>query len=163
MTAVQRVAIAGAGVAGTAAAILLAQGGVEVGLFESKPEVSALGSGISLQGNALRVFDQLGIWEKAKEKGYPFDGVAIRAPGTDAQELAQVPDHRAGGPDYPASMGMYRPDLAQLLVDRAKEVGVSLHFGTTVTGLTSDPTGVDVATSDGQTRRYDLLVGADGL
>ncbi len=163
MTAVQRVAIAGAGVAGTAAAILLAEGGVEVDLFESKPEVSALGSGISLQGNALRVFDQLGIWEKAKEKGYPFDGVAIRAPGPDAQILAQVPDHRAGGPNYPASMGMYRPDLAQILVDRATEVGVRIHFGTTVTGVTSDETGVDVATSDGETRRYDLLVGADGL
>src|SRR3954470_20486294 len=163
MTAVQRVAIAGAGVAGTAAAILLAEGGVEVDLFESKPEVSALGSGITLQGNALRVFDQLGVWDRVREQGYPFDGVAIRAPGPGAQVLAEVPDHRAGGDKYPATMGMYRPDLARILVDRATEVGVNVVFGATVTDVHTDEAGVDVSTSDGETRRYDLLIGADGL
>ena len=55
MTAVQKVAIAGSGVTGLAAAIQLAKAGVEVDVFEAKPELSAHGSGISLQGNALRV------------------------------------------------------------------------------------------------------------
>ena len=63
MTAVSKVAIAGSGVAGLAAAIQLAKAGVEVDVFESKPELSALGSGITLQGNALRVFDALGAWD----------------------------------------------------------------------------------------------------
>lgn len=163
MPAVQRVAIAGGGVAGTAAAILLAEGGVSVDIFETKPDLSALGSGITLQGNALRVFDQLGIWPSVEAEGYGFDVLGIRAPGPDATVLAQIPDQRTGGEKYPATVGMYRPDLARILFERAESVGVAVHFGTRVTGVDADETGVDVSLTDGSTRRYDLLIGADGL
>lgn len=40
--------------------------------------------------------------------------------------------------------------------------GVSYLFGATVTRLDQDEKGVDVTFSDGRTRRYDLVVGADG-
>ena len=163
MTAVSRVAVVGSGVAGTAAAILLAEGGVDVDVFEIKPELSTLGSGITLQGNALRVFDRLGVWEQVKEAGYTFDVLGLRAPGPDATVIAQIPDAPTGGPDYPATAGMYRPDLARILVDRATEVGARIHYGTTVTSFTQDDEGVDVTLSDGSTGRYDLLIGADGL
>ena len=133
MSAVSRVAIVGSGVAGTAAAILLAEGGVEVDVFERKPDLSALGSGITLQGNALRVFDRLGVWERVKEAGYSFDQTGLRAPGPDAPFIAQIPDARTGGPEYPAVAGMYRPDLARILADRATELGARIHYGTTVT------------------------------
>src|SRR5215207_8461986 len=98
MSAVSRVTIVGSGVAGTAAAILLAEGGVEVDVFERKPDLSALGSGITLQGNALRVFDRLGVWEKVKDAGYPFDVLGLRAPGPDAADIAEIPDAQTGGP-----------------------------------------------------------------
>ncbi|MFE5673203.1 FAD-dependent oxidoreductase [Agromyces sp. NPDC056523] len=163
MSAVSRVAIVGSGVAGTAAAILLAEGGVEVDVFEKKPDLSALGSGITLQGNALRVFDQLGVWDRVKEAGYSFDQTGLRAPGPDAPFIAQIPDARTGGPEYPAVAGMYRPDLARILADRATELGARIHYGTTVTSFTQDDEGVDVALSDGSTGHYDLLIGADGL
>ncbi|MDQ0573909.1 FAD-dependent oxidoreductase [Agromyces albus] len=163
MTAVSRVAIVGSGVAGTAAAILLAEGGVHVDVFEQKPDLSTLGSGITLQGNALRVFDRLGVWERVKEAGYTFDVLGLRAPGPDAQVIAQIPDAPTGGPEYPATLGMYRPDLARILADRATELGARIHYGTTVTSFTQDPDGVDVTLSDGSTGRYDVLIGADGL
>lgn len=163
MSAVSRVAIVGSGVAGTAAAILLAEGGVEVDVFEVKPELSTLGSGITLQGNALRVFDRLGVWKQVKGAGYSFDQTGLRAPGPDAPVIAQIPDARTGGPEYPAVAGMYRPDLARILADRATELGARIHYGTTVAGFTQDADGVDVTLSDGSTGRYDLLIGADGL
>ncbi len=147
MSAVSRVAIVGSGVAGTAAAILLAEGGVDVDVFEVKPDLSALGSGITLQGNALRVFDRLGVWEQVKEAGYSFDQTGLRAPGPDAPVIAQIPDARTGGPEYPAVAGMYRPDLARILADRATELGARIHYGTTVTGFTQDADGVDVTLS----------------
>jgi 2-polyprenyl-6-methoxyphenol hydroxylase-like FAD-dependent oxidoreductase len=163
MSAVSRVAIVGSGVAGAAAAILLAEGGVDVDVFEVKPDLSALGSGITLQGNALRVFDRLGVWDKVKKAGYSFDQTGLRAPGPDAPFIAQIPDARTGGPEYPAVAGMYRPDLARILADRATELGARIHYGTTVTSFTQDDDGVDVTLSDGSTGRYDLLIGADGL
>ena len=87
----------------------------------------------------------------------------LRAPGPDAQVIAQIPDAPTGGPEYPATVGMYRPDLARILADRVAELGACIHYGMTVTGLTHDADGVDVALSDDSSGRYDLLIGADGL
>jgi 2-polyprenyl-6-methoxyphenol hydroxylase-like FAD-dependent oxidoreductase len=163
MTAVQRVAIAGAGIAGLASAILLAEDGVEVDVYEVKPELSALGSGITLQGNALRSFHRLGIWDEVQQKCWSSDLLGLRAPGPDAAVIAVIPDAKTGGPVFPAAAGMYRPDLAQIMLDRATALGARVHYGTVVDALTQDADGVDISLSDGTTDRVDLLIGADGL
>ena len=163
MPAVRSVLVVGAGAAGTATAILLAERGVSVDLVDVKPDVGALGSGITLQGNALRVFRQLGVWPKVQQQGYAFDSLGIRAPDPNGTLVAEIPDARTGGPDLPATVGMYRPDLARILVDRAAEVGAKVRFGTTYTSLSQDDDGVDVTFADGSSARYDLVVGADGV
>lgn len=163
MTAVKKVAIAGSGVASMAAAIRLAAAGVSVDVFELKPELTALGSGITLQGNALRIFDELGIWDAVKAEGYFFEGLTLRAPGPTAPVVAQLPDVQTGGPDYPAGGGMYRPDLAKIMVARAEELGVNVTFGAKVTGLVETSDGVEVYVDDASVGVYDLLIGADGL
>ncbi|MEB3371685.1 FAD-dependent monooxygenase [Saccharopolyspora mangrovi] len=155
----RNVLVVGAGSAGTATAILLAEGGWAVDVAETRPSVTALGSGITLQGNALRVLDELGAWQRLS--GYPFDTLGMRAP--DGTLLAEVDDVRTGGPELPATLGSYRPDLARVLTERAAEAGAQLRFGTTVTGLRQDDRGVRVTFADGTTGRYDLVVGADGV
>lgn len=164
MTAVQKVAVAGAGISGLAAAIRLAKAGVHVDVFESKPELSALGSGITLQGNALRVFDALGVWDEVRAAGYAFEGLNLRAPGPDAPIVAQLPDVKTGGPDYPAGMGMYRPDLARILLAAAEDAGSVLHWGSEVTGVaTPNEDAVAVLVNGESAGQFDLLIGADGL
>ena len=56
--------------------------------------------------------------------GYAFDVTGIRAPDPAGTVVAEIPDAKTGGPDLPAAMGMPRPELARILVDRATEVGV---------------------------------------
>ncbi|WP_088289262.1 FAD-dependent monooxygenase [Kineosporia sp. A_224] len=163
MPAVNSVLVVGAGAAGAAAAIVLAEAGVAVEIAEIKPDVTALGSGITLQGNALRVMQRLGVWDAALGQGYCFDTLGIRAPDPAGTLVMEFPDARLGGPDLPATMGMYRPDLARLLLDRAVAVGVTVRYSTSVDKLASDDTGVDVAFTDGTSGRYDLVVGADGI
>ncbi|MEJ3746517.1 FAD-dependent oxidoreductase [Actinomycetes bacterium KLBMP 9797] len=163
MPAVRNVLVVGGGAAGSATAILLAAGGVSVDLIDIKPDVGGLGSGITLQGNALRVLRQLGVWERARRHGYAFDTLGLRAPDPDGTLLAEINDIRSGGPDLPATMGMHRPTLARILVDRAVEAGAKVRFGTTYTVLDQDDIGVDVTFADGSTGRYDLVVGADGI
>src|SRR3954463_4285312 len=167
MSAVDSVLVVGSGLAGTATAIHLAARGVAVDLVEIKLEVTALGSGITLQGNALRELRSLGVWDQVQAQGYAFDVTGFRAPARAGTVLFEVPDAKTGGPDLPAVMGMPRPVLAQILVDRATEVGVKVRFGTTFTELAQDDAadgdgGVDVTFSDGSTGRYDVVVGADG-
>jgi 2-polyprenyl-6-methoxyphenol hydroxylase-like FAD-dependent oxidoreductase len=161
--AVSSALVVGSGLAGAATAIHLAKAGVAVDLIEIKPDVAALGSGITLQGNALRELRTLGVWEQVEAAGYPFDTTGIRAPDPAGSVVAEIADAKTGGPDLPAVMGMPRPELARILADRAAEVGVKVRLGTTFTELAQDDDGVDVTFSDHSTGRYDVVVGADGL
>ncbi|MFJ7217585.1 FAD-dependent monooxygenase [Amycolatopsis sp. NPDC098790] len=158
MPAVRTVLVVGGGLAGAAAAIPLAGHGVAVDLVELKPDIASAGSGITLQGNALRELRKLGVWEAVRERGYGFDSLGLRAP--DGTLLAEFPDARTGGPDLPAALGMSRPDLARILHERAAAAGVKVCFGRTVTAVDQDG---GVTFSDGSTGRYDLVVGADGV
>jgi 2-polyprenyl-6-methoxyphenol hydroxylase-like FAD-dependent oxidoreductase len=163
MSAVSSVLVVGGGTAGAAVATLLADAGVSVDLVEIKPDVTALGSGITLQGNALRVLHRLGVLEECTAEGFPSETLRLRAPGPGATVLADMPNVRSGGPDLPSSLGMYRPTLARILVDRATAAGVKTRFSTTVNALEQDESGADVSFSDGSTGRYDLVIAADGV
>jgi 2-polyprenyl-6-methoxyphenol hydroxylase-like FAD-dependent oxidoreductase len=161
--AVNSALVVGSGLAGAATAIHLAEAGVAVDLVEIKPELGALGSGITLQGNALRELRSLGVWEQVEAAGYAFDTTGIRAPDPAGSVVAEIADAKTGGPDLPAVMGMPRPELARILTERAVEVGVKVRLGTTFTELSQDDDGVDVTFSDLSTGRYDVVVGADGI
>lgn len=163
MAAVQRVGIVGAGAAGLAAAILLAEAGVEVEVLEKATEPQTLGSGITLQGNALRILRTLGVWEQVEAKGYGFSTLGLRAPNPDGTVLAVLEDIKTGGDDLPATLGMYRPDLTSILRDRAEDAGATISYGKAVTVMTDDGGSVTIRTADGGSSRYDLLIGADGL
>lgn len=161
MTAVRTTLVVGGGAAGLALATLLSRGGVRVEIAEIKPDLGALGSGITLQGNALRVLRDLGVWEEALAAGFPFDTLGLRAP--DGSLIAEIPDARTGGPDLPATLGMNRPDLTRLLATAASEAGAGLRLGITVSALKDLGDSVEVAFSDGTYGVYDLVVGADGV
>jgi 2-polyprenyl-6-methoxyphenol hydroxylase-like FAD-dependent oxidoreductase len=163
MPAVHDVLVIGGGAAGAAAATLLADAGVRVDLVEIKPGVSALGSGITLQGNALRVLRQLGVLPECLSLGYPFSKLVVRAPNPAATVVAEIDEIPFGGADLPSTMGMYRPELARILMARADQAGVKVRFSTTITALKQDADGVDVRFTDDATARYDVVIGADGL
>jgi 2-polyprenyl-6-methoxyphenol hydroxylase-like FAD-dependent oxidoreductase len=155
------VLIVGGGIAGSALAILLARSGVDAEIVELKPAWTTLGSGITLQGNALRVLRELGVWEQVKAKGYGFDSLGIRKP--DGSLLFEQPDMRTGGPDLPATVGMYRPDLQAILVAAAERAGARTTLGRTVVALDDTGDQVRVVFDDDSTAGYDLVVGADGI
>ena len=163
MPAVSSVLVAGAGLAGTATAIGLAATGVAVDLIDVKPEITAVGSGITMQGNGLRELRRLGVWDDVLAAGYPFNSLGLRAPDPAGTLLAEIPDARTGGPDLPATVGLPRPALARIMADRAVATGAKLRLATRVSSLSQDDGGVDVVFSDGSAGRYDLVVGADGI
>ncbi|KUL44514.1 FAD-dependent oxidoreductase [Streptomyces regalis] len=156
------VLVIGGGAAGNAVTVLLRRAGITVDLIEARPDWNATtGSGITLQGNALRVLRELGLWEQAEASGFSFGTLGITAPDGTVLHIAE--DIRTGGDDLPATLGMQRPRLQQILIDAVRACGATVRLGTTAESLEQDADGVFVRLSDGSESRYDLVVAADGL
>ncbi|MCO5967830.1 FAD-dependent oxidoreductase [Actinoallomurus soli] len=160
MPSVRTVLVVGGGTSGNAVTVLLRRAGVEVDLVEIEPGWNVRGSGITLQGNALRVLRELGVWEEVRAHGFAFDTVGLTAP--DGTVLHVAEDLRTGGPDLPATVGMQRPVLQRILTGAVRASGARVRLGTTVESLDQDAEGADVVFTDGTTGRYDLVVAADG-
>jgi len=161
MSSVGSVLVVGGGVAGNGLTVLLRRAGVTVALVEATPDGNVRGSGITLQGNALRVLREMGLWDRIREEGFGFDSLGLTAP--DGTVLHVAEDIRTGGVDLPASLGIRRPVLQRILLDAVRASGARLRLGCAVTSLDQDDTGAVVGFTDGTTGRYDLVVATDGL
>lgn len=156
------VLVVGGGAAGNAVTILLRRAGHTVDLIEAKDDWNATaGSGITLQGNALRVLRELGVWEQVEASGFGFGSIGIVAP--DGTVLHVQDDLRTGGDDLPATVGMQRPRLQRILSEAVRASGASVRLDTTAEILGQDADGVSVRLSDGSEAHYDLVIAADGL
>lgn len=159
--AARRILIIGGGFSGMAAAIQLRKLGAEVDMVEIDPGWRSYGAGISLGGATLRAFRTLGILEAFLAQGSATDGVHICLPH--GVKVAELPTPRLAGPDVPGGGGIMRPVLARILAEATRAAGVNVFLGCTFTAIEQDAEGVEVGFTDGQRRRYELVIGADGL
>ncbi len=159
--AARRILIIGGGFSGMAAAIELRRRGAAVDLAEIDPGWRSYGAGISLGGATFRALRQLGLLESFLRVGHAADGVRIGLPH--GAQVAELPTPRLAGPDVPGGGAVMRPVLARLLAEATRAAGTNVMLGCTFTEIRQDADGVDVTFTDGQRRRYELVIGADGL
>ena len=157
----RRVLIVGGGIAGGVLALDLAQRGVEVVLVELRREMGGVGHGITLQGNALKAFHRVGVFDKLAPRGFAFDKLRLRT--VDGHVMAEIPAPPMGGAEVPPTMGAVRADLADILAEAVVDAGVDVRLGSTVTAIEDHGDSVTATLSDGSTETVDLLVGADGI
>lgn len=157
----QRILIIGGGFSGMSAAIELRRQGHAVDLVEIDAGWRNYGAGISLGGATLRAFRRLGILDAFLAQGHAADGVRLCLPH--GPQVAELPTPRIAGADVPGGGGILRPVLARILADATRASGADIRLGCTFTRFVQDADGVDVEFTDGQRRRYDLVIGADGL
>ena len=160
-SAARRILIIGGGFSGMSAAIELRKQGAEVDLVEIDAGWRSYGAGISLGGATLRAFRTLGVLDAFLQQGSATDGVHLCVPH--GPKVAELPTPRLAGPDVPGGGAIMRPVLARILADATRASGANVHLGCTFTAIEQDADGVDVSFTDGQRRRYDLVIGADGL
>lgn len=158
---VNRVLVVGGGITGGVLSLALAQRGVEVVLVDLRASLGGVGHGITLQGNALKAFRSVGIYDRLAERGYPFSHLRLRT--ADGHVIAEIPTPPMGGPDLPGTMGAVRGDIADILAEEVVAAGVDVRLGTTLTAFDDRGGSVVVTLSDGTTETVDLLVGADGI
>ncbi|MEJ8853230.1 FAD-dependent oxidoreductase [Variovorax robiniae] len=159
--AAQRILIIGGGFSGMSAAIDLRRRGAEVDLVEIDGGWRNYGAGISLGGATLRALGQLGVLDAFLREGNAADGVRLCLPH--GPQVGEIPTPRIVGPDVPGGGAILRPVLARILAEATRASGANIRLGCTFTSFQQDPEGVDVKFTDGQCRRYDLVIGADGL
>lgn len=158
---VTHVLVVGGGVTGTVAAIALAQKGVTVTLVERSPVWYGVGHGITVQGNALKVFRSIGALDRMLEKAHPFNNLELRR--ADGELITRLDTPHTGGPDLPATMGALRSDLQSVLVAMIHELGIDVRLGTELESFENHADHVTATLSGGTRLDVDLIVAADGI
>jgi 2-polyprenyl-6-methoxyphenol hydroxylase-like FAD-dependent oxidoreductase len=154
-----RVLISGAGIGGPALAFWLAGRGFQVTVVERAAGLREAGYKVDVRGSATEVLRKMGLLE------------ACQAADTGMRRITYVKSN--GGPiaALPADLLMGRRgddleimrwDLSRILHDATAD-RVEYVFGDAIDTLQDGPDGVDVTFEKGAPRRFDYVVGADGL
>lgn len=159
-----KVLIVGGGIGGLATAIAVRNAGFDVTVIERHADLhsSVYGVGIIQPINALRALDAIGCAEACMAVGFPATAWGSMY-DVDGNFLFAMPGARIEGSDLPPLNGLTRPQLHEILTNKANEVGADIHYSTTFESLVDDGEAVEVTLSDGSTERFDFVVGADGV
>jgi 2-polyprenyl-6-methoxyphenol hydroxylase-like FAD-dependent oxidoreductase len=155
-----RIAISGAGIAGTALAYWLKRYGHESVLIEKAPKLRTGGYVVDFWGLGLTVTERMGLLDKVMEQGYVQREVRFvgndnsRVGGFSTEIIHKLTDGRF--------TTIRRGALVEIFFEALNGQVESL-FADQITKLTEGPDTISVALQHGGEREFDLVVGADGL
>ncbi|MGE0424466.1 MAG: FAD-binding domain [Reyranellaceae bacterium] len=153
------VLISGAGIAGPTLAYWLKRGGFEPTLVERAPALRSGGYVIDFWGLGYDIAERMGVIGEVNRVGYHMR--EMRIVGERGQHLAgfgaDVFRELTGG----RYVSLARSDLARLLFEAARD-STEVIFGNEIVDLRETDDGIEAQLKDG-TRRFDLVIGADGL
>lgn len=129
-----RVAVAGCGPCGLAAALLLAERGHHVTLFERFEEPKPIGSGLMIQPTGLAVLHQLGLAARLEAEGSRIHRLFGLA---GARTVLDVQYKALRGP-VQFGIGVHRSSLFGALHDAVAKSRLEVRTGMTVTGTELD-------------------------
>ncbi|MEU2179032.1 FAD-dependent monooxygenase [Nocardia sp. NPDC019219] len=155
-----RVLVAGASIAGPALAHWLRRRGAEVTVVERAPELRPGGQAVDARGVAKEVIRRMGL--DAAVRAARTETAGAYTVDVDGNVLETFRADDDGGDGYISEIEILRGDLSRVLYDDTRD-GVEYVFGDRIAELIQDADGVDVAFAGGDRRRFDLVVGADGL
>ncbi|MFD7084505.1 FAD-dependent monooxygenase [Streptomyces sp. NPDC059918] len=151
-----KVLISGASVAGPALAYWLHRHGFQATIVERAPALREGGYAVDFRGEAhLTVLRRMGILADIERARTGVGSMTyVNSAG---KRQAELPADLFAG-----DIEVLRGDLARILYDATRQ-HTEYVFGDSITSLTEDAHGVHVTFERGAPRRFDLVIGADGL
>jgi salicylate hydroxylase len=151
-----RAVVVGGGLGGIAAAVALAQAGIDVRVYEQAQRLTEVGAGVSLAPNGLRVLDRLGVGDGIERVGARYASAQLLL--SDGRPVRHEPDEwiRPG-----RNVGIHRADLLALLAGRLPPGTV--RTGHRCTGFRQDDVSATAEFANGAAATADVVIGADGM
>jgi salicylate hydroxylase len=164
MSTPQRIAIAGAGIAGLTTALALLQQGLKVDVFEQAAQLGELGAGLQISPNGSSVLLSLGLGEALQACVCQARGKEIRMWDTGQRwKLFDLGDDclvRFGAPYWM----VHRGDLHRVLLDAFEaRADRPVRLNARVVKARSTDSGVSFELNDGSQHSAHALLGADGV
>ncbi|MBM7519888.1 FAD-dependent monooxygenase [Nocardioides nitrophenolicus] len=155
-----RVLVTGASIAGPALAHWLCRRGATVTVVEQAPGLRPGGQAVDARGVAKDVIRLMGL--DAEVRAACTDTLGGHTVAADGTVLETYRADENDGDGHIAEVEVLRGDLSQVLYDATRD-HAEYVFGYRIAELVQDPDGVDVTFASGERRRFDLVIGADGL
>lgn len=154
--------IVGAGIGGLTLALALQRRGIACRIFESAPEIKAVGVGINLLPHATQVLGELGLEQVLAKVAVETQEAAFF--NRFGQLIYREPLGRRAGYAWP-QFSIHRGDLQAALLAAVKErLGAErLHLGWHCLGFRQEERFVELAFKDHAAQKADLAVGCDGI
>lgn len=154
------VLVSGASIAGPAVAFWLRRHGFAVTVVEKAGALRSGGYPIDVRGTAVEVASRMGILPRLREAH--VDSRRLTFVDAEGGEVARVHPQRVDGGAEGRDVEVRRGDLAEALYEAVRD-GVEFVFDDGIGALVEHDDGVDVTFVSGVRRRFDLVVGADGM
>jgi 2-polyprenyl-6-methoxyphenol hydroxylase-like FAD-dependent oxidoreductase len=159
MTRQYRIGIVGLGIAGGAAACLLARQGHRVTIFERASQVGPVGTGLLLQLSGQTVLHRLGLLEQVLATSEPLTGLHAFMP--DGRTLIHL--RYAEATHGYCGYGVHRGTLFETLHGAASADGVRVSLDHEIRDWREEGDRVYAVTAAGEERGpFDFLIAADG-
>jgi 2-polyprenyl-6-methoxyphenol hydroxylase-like FAD-dependent oxidoreductase len=154
------VLISGAGIGGCTLAYWLARAGHAVTVIERSGSLRSSGSPVDVRGPAADVAERMNIASQLREASIHLGGMTLL--DADGRQVARVDIDALRSSIVPKDLEIARGDLARIL-HGASANDAEYIFGDSINTLNQDETGVDATFERSRPRRFDLVIGADGL
>jgi len=152
------VLVSGGGIAGSTAAYWLAKAGWSVTIVERAAGTRSSGNPIDVRGAAVAIARQMGIWSRLEEAATGVERLVF----VDADGRPQATIRTRQRVDRHEEVEVARNELVGLLFDMAREASLIIRDDS-IAALHQDGGGIDVEFQRTPSRRFDLVVGADGV
>ncbi len=154
--------ISGASIAGPTLAYWLKRYGFTPTVIERAPQLREGGYPVDVRNEAVQVAKLMGIWSRLQQEKTNFGEISFVHERNLSISRVNVQAVRKAFHLDRFRVEIMRGDLAKTLYERTSDE-VEYCFGDSIQALKQDDEGVDVTFKRGGSRRFDLLVGADGL